>query len=236
MHVNGVAFLVTISRNLKFGTIEVQPNRKEATLIDGLLMTVKVYKQRGFVVSLALMDGEFDTPGVREALAGQGVALNPTGRDEHVGDIERYIRTVKERMRSTYNTLPFVHMPTRLVIEMASQSVFWIHAFPKTDGVSSHMSPREIMTGQKLDYARHCKFEFGEYVQTHEQHDNSMTPRTIGALALRPTGNAQGTWYFLSLSTGRRLKRNHATKLPMPHEVVNCVHRMARPRTGIRRP
>jgi hypothetical protein len=76
------------------------------------------------------------------------------------------------------------------------------------------------MTGQKLDYARHCKFEFGEYVQTHEQHDNSMTPRTIGALALHPTGNAQGTWYFLSLSTGRRLKRNHATKLPMPHEVA----------------
>ncbi len=83
MHVNGVAFLVTISRNLKFGTIEVQPNRKEATLIDGLLMTVKVYKQRGFVVSLALMDGEFDTPGVREALAGQGVALNRSYTCQH---------------------------------------------------------------------------------------------------------------------------------------------------------
>jgi hypothetical protein len=84
------------------------------------------------------------------------------------------------------------------------------------------------MTGQKLDYARHCRFEFGKYVQTHEEHDSSMTPRTIGALALRPTGNAQGTWYFMSLSMGHVLKRNHATKLPMPHEVIDSMHRMAR--------
>jgi hypothetical protein len=54
-----------------------------------------------------------------------------------------------------------------------------------------------------------------------------MTPRTIGALALRPTGNPQGTWYFMSLSMGRVLKRNHATKLRMPHKVIDSVHRMA---------
>jgi hypothetical protein len=79
MYVNGIPFLVTISQNLKFGMIEVQPNRKEGTLIKGLLTTVRVYKQHSFIVSLALMDGEFDTPGVCKALAGQGVVLNPTG-------------------------------------------------------------------------------------------------------------------------------------------------------------
>jgi hypothetical protein len=55
-----------------------------------------------------------------------------------------------------------------------------------------------------------------------------MTPRTIGALALWPTGNVQGTWYFMSLSTGRVLKWNHATQLPMPHEVIDSIHWMAR--------
>jgi hypothetical protein len=228
MYVNGIPFLLTISRNLKFGTIEALPNRLEATLIAGLVSTVRVYKQCGFSMSLGLTDGEFNTPGIWESLAGEGVALNSTGRDEHVGDIERYVRTMKERMRATYNTLPFTPMPPRLVIEMAKQAVFWLHLFPKVDGVSDHMSPREIMTGQRLDYARHCRFEYGEYVQTHEQHDSSMTPRTIGALALWPTGNAQGTWYFMSLSTGRVLKRNDATQLPMPHEVIDAVHRMAR--------
>jgi hypothetical protein len=130
-------------------------------------------------------------------------------------------------MRATYNTLPFTHMPPHLVIEMAKQAVFWLHSFPRVDGVSDHMSPREIMTGQSFDYAQHCRFEYGEYVQTHEQHDSSMTPRTIGALTLWPPGNAQGTWYFMSLSTGQVLKQNHATQLPMPHEVIDTVHQMA---------
>jgi hypothetical protein len=187
-----------------------------------------VYKQHGFSVSLGLTDGEFDMPGIRESLAGEGVALDSTGCDEHVGDIECYVQTVKERMHATYNTLPFTHMPPHLVIKMAKQAVFWLHSFPRVDGVSDHMSLREIMTGQRLDYARHCRFEYGEYVQTHKQHDSSMTPCTIGALALWPTGNVQGTWYFMSLSTGRVLKQNHATQLPMPHEVIDTVHWMAR--------
>jgi hypothetical protein len=171
MYVNGIPFLLTILHKLKFGMIEALPNRLEATLIVGLVSTVRVYKQRGFSVSLGLTDSEFDTPGKRESLAGEGVALDSTGRDKHVGDIECYVQTVKEQMHATYNTLPFMHMPPRLVIEMAKQAIFWLHSFPRVDGVSNHMNPREIMTGQRLDYARHCRFEYGEYVQTHEQHD-----------------------------------------------------------------
>jgi hypothetical protein len=53
-----------------------------------------------------------------------------------------------------------------------------------------------------VDFNQHYKYEFGEYVQTHEQHDNSMVPRTIGALAMCSTENAQGNYYFFSLSTG----------------------------------
>jgi hypothetical protein len=153
MYVNGVPFLLTISWNLKFGTIKALPNQLEATVITGLISMVRVYKQRGFSISLGLADGEFDTPGIGKSLAGEGVALDSMGRDKHVGDIECYVLTVKERMRATYNTLPFTHMPTHLVIEMAKQAVFWLHSFPRADGVSDHMSPREIMTGQKLDYA-----------------------------------------------------------------------------------
>ena len=50
----------------------------------------------------------------------------------------------------------------------------------------------------------------------------------VGALALCPTGNAQGGFYFLSLSTGRVLNRLRATAFPMPDHVVDQVHRMAR--------
>jgi hypothetical protein len=174
------------------------------------------------------MDGQFDgLAGLLSELP-VPVTLNITSADEHVGDIERYIRTVKERMRSTYNTLPFTHVPPRVVIELAKREVFWLNSFPAANGISDTLSPRTIVTGLTISLDRHCRFDFGEYVQTHEEHDNTMAPRTVGALALRPTGNAQGSFYVLSLNSGRFLTRLHATPLPMPQEVIDQVHRLAR--------
>ena len=172
------------------------------------------------------MDGEFGH--LRGKLASMGVTLNETSRDEHVGGIERYIQTVKERMQAIYNTLPFNKIPAWLVAEMAKASVFWLNWMPPKDSFGNQLSRRTIIRGQKLDYNRHCRFQFGEYVQTHEQHDNSMNPRTVGALALHPTGNAQESFYFMSISTGRVLNRLHATPLPMPDEVVDRIHQLAR--------
>ena len=131
-------------------------------------------------------------------------------------------------MRSIYNTMPFHKVPARLVIEMAKTAVFWLNAFPVSRGASRDLSPRTILTGQKVDYKRHCRFQFGEYTQTHEEHNNSMNPRTVGALALRPVGNGQGSFYFLSVATGRVLNRLHATALPMPDDIIDKIHRMAR--------
>lgn len=61
-----------------------------------------------------------------------------------------------------------------------------------------------------------------------------MSTRTTGAIALRPTGNAQGGFYFMSLTTGRRLSRNHWTMLPMPQDVIDRVHVLARRQNVLR--
>eukprot|EP00978_Attheya_sp_CCMP212_P049346 scaffold651883_cov181-Attheya_sp.AAC.1 len=62
------------------------------------------------------MDGQFEP--LRVDLAELQMNLNTVSRDEHVPEIERYIRTTKERVRCIYNTLPFKKMPPRLLIEM----------------------------------------------------------------------------------------------------------------------
>ena len=172
------------------------------------------------------MDGEFERS--CKSLADVGIQLNMASRDEHIGEIECYIHVVKERVQAIYNTLPFTHMPPRLVLEMAKSAVFWLNSFPHANGMSHTISPREVVTGLQIDHNKHCKYEFGEYVHTHEEHTNGMELRTVGALALFPTGNCQGGVYFLSLLTGRVLNRTCATKLPMPDDVIDCVHHMAR--------
>ena len=72
-----------------------------------------------------------------------------------------------------------------------------------------------------IDHNKHCELEFGLYVQVH---NNSLLPRTSGALALQPTVDAQGVHYFLSLHTDRRISNNNWTQLPMPNKVIVEVH------------
>jgi hypothetical protein len=68
---------------------------------------------------------------------------------------------------------------------------------------------------------------FGAYVHSHEMHDNTMQPRTTGAIYLGPSGNEQGTHYFYSLTTGRMLSWPSFTELPMPKHIIQCLSDMS---------
>jgi len=226
MKVNQIPFLVIISQAIKFGTAELLTNQKSTTIYKDVKRVCDLCRGCGFRVKVTLMDGQFEC--LRGDLAGIGVNLNSTAREEHVPIAEQRIRTLKERTRSTHHTLPFKKMPAQVIAQMVHHSNFWLNVFPPKDGISGDLCPREIITGCEIDFNKHCQLEFGEYTQVHEEHDNSMVARTTGALAMRPTGNAQSSYCFYSLNTGRLLNRNRWTALPMPAEVIQRVHVLAR--------
>jgi hypothetical protein len=58
-----------------------------------------------------------------------------------IPEVERYIRTIKERTRCVYNILPFNWIPSRMLVEMVQASVFWLNTFPPDDGVSDTPRP-----------------------------------------------------------------------------------------------
>ena len=183
---------------------------------------------RGFKIEVLLMDGEFDKDGLVGDVAELGTNVKCVATEEHVPEIERHIRTIKERSRSVVCMLPFRQLPARIVIELIHYVVFWLTSFPARKGISDTLSPRALVVGSAIDYATHCKIEFCTYVQTHEPHDNSMLPRTTGAIALRLSGNAQGGHYFYSLTLGKRLHRTQWTELPMPADVIDRMHKLSR--------
>ena len=226
MYINKLPFFVTMSRNLKFSTAELMLDQKQATMVEHVKRIQRIYVKRGFRIAIMLMDGQFDV--IRGDLADLGITLNTVARGEHVPEIERQIRTIKERVRCVYAMLPFKKIPRRMLVELVYFSVFWLNSFPANDGISATLSPRSIVHGTHVDFTKHAKLEFGAYVQAHEEHDNTMATRTTGAIALRPTGNAQGGYYLFSLSTGKVLNRNNWTELPMPNEVIDRVHVLAR--------
>ena len=87
---------------------------------------------------------------------------------EHVQEIERQIKVIKERKRSICRTLSFNIIPGSIVIEMIPSVVLWLNAFPPVGGISQTYSPRTIMADCNLDYSKHCRVGFETYAETHE--------------------------------------------------------------------
>ena len=115
--------------------------------------------------------------------------LHITSRDGHVPEVKRYNRTIKKRVRGNHAMLPFQYLPPVFIIKMVYSSVFWRNMFALKGGVSKTQSPSEIVLNRTLNYNEHYKVDFGEYVQTHEEHNNDMTSRTLGAIATRPSND-----------------------------------------------
>ena len=128
MYVNKIPFLMSISRHIRFGTAQHIRNQQGTTIFNGMRAIHQVYLQHGFKIRDAFMDGQFEP--LRGNLAELGILLNTASNDEHVPEIERQIRTVKERTQAIYCTLPFQKMPRRLIIEMVYAANYWLNMFP----------------------------------------------------------------------------------------------------------
>jgi hypothetical protein len=118
---------------------------------------IDLYARGEFQVGTVLMDNEFEK--LRNLVP--ILVINTTAAKEHVPEVKRKIRLIKERGRGILNTLPFKKMPRLMLIELVYHVVLWLNAFPENSGVSETLSPREIVHRHKLDFTKHCKSPFG---------------------------------------------------------------------------
>jgi KUP system potassium uptake protein len=112
---------------------------------------------------------------------------------------------------------------TQSVVE---NTVSWLNAFAAKDGVSKTLSPAAIILGTPNPDCKNLKITFGSYAQVYESTTNTTKARSIGAIALKPS-NERGGYYFMSLSTGKRLHCYQWTELPVPDYVIDRVEDMA---------
>ncbi len=120
--VNGTPFLVTLSRNIKFVTVEHLPVRTVNALVKHIEWVLHVYGRGGFSVRTILMDGEFEK--IKGLLC--NVECNMTAAKENVSKAKQMICTIKERTRGLLATLPFEYIPRRMKIEVIYFIVLWL--------------------------------------------------------------------------------------------------------------
>jgi hypothetical protein len=154
MFVNQIPFFVTISRNIKFSTVGMIVNQNAATLLSAVKQIQYVYIGRDFRIDCVLMDGQFDT--LRADLTDFQITLNTTARDEHVPEVEHHIWTLKERVRSVYNTLPFKRLPARIIIKLVCFCSFWLDCFPDNYSISSTLRAVVYRGELPFNFPTHC--------------------------------------------------------------------------------
>jgi hypothetical protein len=90
--VDGAVFLLSVSRQIKFITVEYVATRMAKSPSKHLIQVVQVYMQAGFTVRTILMDGEFEK--IKDNLP--SLICNTTVAKEHMSDAEQTICTIKE--------------------------------------------------------------------------------------------------------------------------------------------
>ena len=73
-------------------------NPKIEHIADGITQVHRLYLQRGFKTTHMHNDFEFEQ--LRKEMTDIGINLNCASKKEHFPEIERFVRTVKERLRS----------------------------------------------------------------------------------------------------------------------------------------
>ena len=225
LFVNRIPFLATISKYIHYGTIQALPNMKIPTIEEGIESVIKSYGIRGFHIATIHVDLQFKAIKDRNQLS---LRTNVCSREEHVPEIERYIRVIKERARCYFAMLLRIEIntiPRGMVMQLMRTVVFYINCFVWRKGVSQVLSPITIVEGLKVDYHKHFHVIFGEYLMTYDGTTNTMTKRTTGAIAMGPSDNIQGGIRCFSLATGKILHRlsKDCTLMKMPHEVLGRI-------------
>ena len=110
-YINGKPYFISISRRLMFTTAEALKNRTKGIMLSAVERCIAFYRFHDLKVRWIFADNEFG-PIKDPLLIKYDAEVNTAAMKEHVPEIERNIRIVKDRIRSTLAGLPYDKLPT----------------------------------------------------------------------------------------------------------------------------
>ena len=227
MFVESIPFFISLSTPLGLIITTMLRTRTQRDVWEAQFQQLSIYKSEGFKVHKIFFDREGAIGALTEKIADAGYRPQQSGAGSHVPRIENKIKVVKERMRAVINTLPYL-LPHQLIEWLVYYVVMRLNSMPSHTRMDT-TPPRQLLLGRKIDVLTDLALSFGQYVQVHsiETITNTMKSRTDGALALMPTGNASGSWWFWTLRTLKPITRNNWTVMPLSEEVIALINKMS---------
>lgn len=238
MNINGQKFIVGVLDEIGMVMTVHIPNKSASIIRQALLDIKHTCANNNWNISFRC-DNEpaivhIAENSIVDALVNKfdNIDIHLVGPGRHVPVVERMIRTLKERVRSIINSLPY-KCPIFLIKWMVTSVTTSINLLRNNSGASTQgdvRSPKEIFSGIRTDKTRDIRATFGEYVEAYDTNNtiiNSMKPRTRGAIILAPTGNHTGTYNLWCLSTNHIIKRDKWITIPINQDVIDYINSFA---------
>jgi hypothetical protein len=130
MNINGLNILTTISKHLKYRTAQYVASKIPTEYLRSLQEVLSTYHEGGFKVSEIFYDNKFRPLQNLMINHYPDVKFNFASPNEHVPEVERSIRVIKERIRTTYNCLMFDKMPRTMIKILVMESAKKLNFFP----------------------------------------------------------------------------------------------------------
>lgn len=229
IYIDGDAYLTTLSSPLNYMTAHHLGSglsaKSTSSLSKILTEVIMKYRGEGFSTHSVLCDNEPALTALEPTLGSFGIKLITAGiKSNHIASLDRAIRLLKDRVRSTLAGLPYV-LPQPLLKYLVAFVIHNLNMINHSYSPSLTLSPRELFTGRKTDFNIDVRVAFGAYVQCYQSSsDNTTAERTMGAIALCPTGNVNGSVKFLHLKSGRVISVDHWKELPIPDNIISYMN------------
>jgi hypothetical protein len=231
MYLNDQPYLLGLFQPLELAVAKRLKTRTKYEQWNALQEIIQIVSSSGTKVYQIRCDQEkgIDNSYLKSKLVGDtygGITLDITGGRSSVSDVERKIRTIKERVRGVLSTLPY-KLTVKLEDWLLQGCLYYINRMPTVNAMDLR-SPVEKLYGMVLDAKTDLKHGYGDYVEvSDEETDNTTKTRTRSAIALMPTGNRQGSWYYYLVTTGKVVRMNRAEALPMPEYIIKHMNEKA---------
>ena len=140
--------MATLSKRIDFAAVYHLPGRKAMDVFKGFRHIYKFYLNRGFHITTVRADNEFAP---LQELCNEKLPNGPqwdlATAGAHVVQIERLIRTIKERCRCLRHSYQFKCIPKLLTIHTVLHAARMLTYFCQKGGIPQIYSPRMIMRG-----------------------------------------------------------------------------------------
>ena len=155
-------YLITVEDTVNYMMVVKVQSRQAENSSEAFMRMVNAYKSYGWTVHVIITDREASFRAIESSLNAKGIQYKYTGLGMHERRAERAIRIVKERVQILRYTQVY-KLPARLNKAAVMDIVTTLNMTPNKR--SGTQSPREVITGKKVNAPRDIRIEFGKLVQ-----------------------------------------------------------------------